>query len=169
MIKKLSSLTIKPNTEISKADLAAIAGSQLLESIVLSNAQFTFGCTLADLNIADNNELTSLNFVGSEGLHVPSIPTTNNQFDYNRPVPKSWSRLTKLNVVNLQHCGLSTLELNNFVKDFAERVNEGLGTATTSSRVLTINGQNAPLQISDSTVLAAKNSLIAKGWSVVHN
>lgn len=169
MIKKLQSITIKANTEISPSDLGTLAGTQLLESITINNAQLVGSPTFAVFNLQDNHELTTINLVGTEGLSIPTIPAQANAHDTFRPIPKAWSALTKLSSINLQHCGLSSVQLTNLLKDFAERANEGLGSAITGTKSLILTGQNAQLPISDATVAAAKAALVAKGWSVTHN
>lgn len=163
MYKKLSSFTAKSNQEISRIDLLGLRNTELLDTIVLSNIKFTNEVTFEDFNIGLNRELISINISGSEGIFIPDLT------NLKKPIPLIWSKLTKLTTFNLQSCGFNQKDLSNLFIDFNNRVNEGLGSAILGVKTLTLNGQNAPLQISNLEVSSAKANLISKGWVINHN
>lgn len=169
MLLKASSFTAKANTTYTAGELQTLRGSQLLDSVVMVGVQFTGAVTLNDFCLSDNAELVSLNLSGSEGLGVPPIPIVGAPATTPRPIPTDWALLTKFTTFNLSACGFTAIQLGNLVKDFSTRVNEGLGVAIATGKVLTLNGQNAPLAIADATIAAAKANLVAKGWQVIHN
>lgn len=166
MIKKLSSFTTKTNQVITSLDARQLLGTELLDSIALSNIQFD-NVTIENLSLENNNEITSISFLGSEGLIIPSY-VTNITVNTKLPIPKKWAGLSKLTIINFQSCGFNQTQVNDIVKSMADRVQEGLGSAIATGKQLILNGQNAPLLVSNAEVLTAKNYLISKGWTILH-
>ncbi len=152
--KKAETIKIAPNSVVSFSEMSDLDNCDNLLSADLS------GCQLSNKlpTFASCERLTTINLSSTSGYSaIHAVPDVN------------WGHLTKVSAINLASCGLNVTGVDSLVKWLSNETDRGLGSAVITAKSIVINGNNARLTVSDAAVLAAKNNLIAKGWTLTHN
>ena len=152
--KKAETIKIAPNSVVSSAEMSDLDNCENLLTADFSGCQLTSALPA----FVSCDKLTTINLSGTSGYSaINGIPDVN------------WGHLTKVSTINLASCGLNITGVDSLVKWLSNQADRGLGGAVITAKSITINGNNARLTVSDAAVLAAKNNLIAKGWTLTHN
>jgi hypothetical protein len=152
--KKAETIKIAPNSVVSSSEMSDLDNCENLLTADLS------GCQLAN---------TLPRFVSCERLTTINLSNTSGYSAIHDVPNVDWGHLTKVSVINLASCGLNVTGVDSLVKWLSNEADRGLGSSVITAKSIVINGNNARLTVSDTSVLAAKNNLIAKGWTLTHN